>query len=250
MVLIDRERCRGCGSCVKICHEHCMSLIDRKVSIDRQACSTCTQCVAICPEKALSWDGVLPIDFDPSRLPSVPEMEELFGERRTIRTFSDKPVDRKAIEEIVSWGAYAPTHDFNLRCIAIDDPKIVEAFDRAAFRFSKRIYQLLFRPKVIRWLVSIAPRSMQDEFNKATPKLETVIKRGRGYDSRPPALVCLVGDKRVPLSLESAHWASLEGVLAGGDRRLGEVILTADEGGGNLAAWRRALRRQGLPGNI
>ncbi|HVP19364.1 MAG TPA: hypothetical protein VMU36_10235, partial [Spirochaetia bacterium] len=77
----------------------------------------------------------------------------------------------------------------------------------AAFRFSRRIYQLLFRPKVIRWLVSIAPRSMQDEFNRATPKLETVIKRGRGYDSRPPALVCLVGDKRVPLSLESAQYA-------------------------------------------
>jgi NAD-dependent dihydropyrimidine dehydrogenase PreA subunit/nitroreductase len=207
MVLIDKERCTGCGSCVKICHEHCMSLIDKKVSIDRQACSTCSQCIAICPEKALSWDRILPIDFDPNQLPSVLQMEELFAERRTIRTFFHEPVDRKALEEIVSWGAYAPTHNFNLRCIAIDDPKIIEVFDKAAFRFSKRIYQFVFRPKLIRWLVSIAPRSMQEEFDKAVPKLETAITRGRGYDSRPPALVCVVGDRRVPLSLESAQYA-------------------------------------------
>ena len=207
MVVIDNERCTGCGSCVKICHEHCMSLIDQKVAIDYAACSTCTQCIASCPQKALSWNGVLPIDFDQALLPSVSQLDELFRERRTIRAFTDKTVDRKTLEQIISWGAYAPTHNFNLRCIAIDDPEIIEAFDKAAFLFSKRIYRLVFRSRLIRGLVALAPRFMREEFNKALPKLETAVKRGRGYECRPPALVCVAGDARVPLSLESAQYA-------------------------------------------
>jgi ferredoxin len=207
MVVINKEKCTGCSSCVKICHEHCMSLVDKKIAIDYEACSTCTQCIAICPQKALAWDGVLPLDFDQALLPSVAQLEELLRERRTIRAFTEESVERKTLEEIISWGAYAPTHNFNLRSIAIDDPEIIEAFDKAAYQFSKWIYQLVFRPRLIRGLVTLASRSMREEFNKALPKLEIAIERGRGYDSRPAALVCVVGDGRIPLSLESAQYA-------------------------------------------
>ena len=147
MVVIDAQRCTGCGSCVKICHEHCVSLVDKKVTIDFKACSTCTQCVAICRERALSWDGVLPVDFDPGSLPSPHQLEELLRERRTIRAFREEMVARSTLEEIIAWAACAPTHNFHLRCIAIDDPTIIEAFDTAAFRFSRRIHALLFRPR-------------------------------------------------------------------------------------------------------
>jgi len=207
MVVIDTEKCTSCGSCVLVCHEHCMALVGKKVEINFKACSTCTQCIAICPEKALSWDGVQPVDFDPALLPSAAQLEELLLERRTIRAFTTEPVERKALEGIVSVGAYAPTHAFNLRHVIIDDPEIIEAFDRAAFQFSKRIYALVFRPRLIRALVSIAPRVWREEFSKGLPKLETAVKRGSGFASSPAALVCIVGDKRVPLSLESAQYA-------------------------------------------
>ena len=221
MVVIDKEKCTGCGSCVKICHEHSVSLIDKKVTIDFESCSTCTQCIAICPEKALSWDGVLPIDFDSASLPSPHELEELLLERRTIRTFSDEQVERQTLEEVISWGACAPTHNFHLRCVAIDDPGIIEAFDTAALDFTKRVYRWVFRPRMMRALVAIAPRPMREEFQKAIPKLEIAIKRGRGYDCKPPALVCVVGDARVPLSLESAQYVLYNMSLSAQVRGLG-----------------------------
>ncbi len=50
-------------------------------------------------------------------------------------------------------------------------------------------------------------------------------------------------EKRVRVALESANWSVVEGVLSRGDRRLGEVIVKAEEGGGKLGAWRGSLRR-------
>ena len=207
MVTIDAERCTACGSCVKVCHEHCMTLVDKALAIDYASCSTCTQCIAICPSKALSWDGVRPEDFDDDALPSARQVDELLQQRRTIRQFTEEPVARETLEQIVSRGAYAPTHNFHLRCIIIDDPTLIQAFDRAAFQFSRRILRFVFRPWPVRALVAIAPRSLRDEYAKALPKLELAVQRGRGYDCPPPALVCVVGDGRVPLSLESAQYA-------------------------------------------
>jgi len=53
-------------------------------------------------------------------------------------------------------------------------------------------------------------------------------------------------ERRVRVSLESANWSVIEGMLSRGDRRLGAVIAMAEEGGGNLAAWRRALKEAGV----
>jgi uncharacterized Fe-S center protein len=61
MIIVDQEECTQCGQCVKICHEHCMALVDHTVDIDYELCSTCTQCIAICPQQAISWDQVPPV---------------------------------------------------------------------------------------------------------------------------------------------------------------------------------------------
>jgi ferredoxin len=207
VIVIAREKCTGCGSCAEICHEHCMSVVDGSISIDFTVCSTCTQCIAICPRMALSWDHVQPIGFDPTRMPSAAQMDELFRQRRTIRSFTEQRIAPGLIEEIVSYGACAPTHNFDFRCIIVDDPSILAEFESLAFKFSSRMYGLLFRSFFIRTLVRVMPQSLRDEYQKVKPKLEIALKRGSAYSSRPPAMICLVADRRVPLSTESAQYA-------------------------------------------
>jgi nitroreductase len=170
-------------------------------------CSGCSQCIAVCAEKALSWNGVLPIGYDSTLLPSAAQLDELFKERRTVRDFRAESIDRVMLEEIVSYGAFAPTHNFNMPCIIVDDPRLIEVFDGATFEFSKRIYGLIFRARLIRALVTLAPRPAREKFARGKPKLEAVIARGKGYQSRPAAIMCIVSDGRVPLSLESAQYA-------------------------------------------
>lgn len=235
MVVRDTGKCTGCGTCVKICHEHCMSVVDKKIQIDYRYCSTCSQCIAICPSQALAWDKVESKRFNPLLMPSAEQMDELFKERRTLRDFRQAPVDRKTLERLAGYAAYAPTHSHGFRIVIIDDPGIIELMDRILVRFSTRIYNLFFKPRLFTHLVSLAKPSMREEYLRAKPKLETVIKRGTVFSSRPPAFLMVVGDKRVPLNLESAQYAVynitlLAGALGLGCRNLvgNQPILNAD----------------------
>jgi radical SAM family uncharacterized protein len=48
--------------------------------------------------------------------------------------------------------------------------------------------------------------------------------------------------KKVKLILESPKWSIIQGLLSRGDRKLGRVLLKVHQYGGNLSAWRKALR--------
>jgi len=47
----------------------------------------------------------------------------------------------------------------------------------------------------------------ESEFLKARPKIEHAIRRKSGLKSKPAAVILIIGDKRIPLSLESAQYA-------------------------------------------
>jgi nitroreductase/NAD-dependent dihydropyrimidine dehydrogenase PreA subunit len=207
MIVVEKDKCIGCGSCVKICHEHCMALVDDTVRINYEFCSTCTQCIAICPEQALSWDHVPPVAYDETRLPSPEQLKELFKERRTIRFFKKSKMDRTLLEEIVRYGIYAPTHSFNFRAVVVDDEEIIELLDEVLMRFTSRLYNLLYKPKIVYNLIRRMAPAYESEYAKVKPKLENALEKGRAFHSPPVALVFVVGDKRIPLSEASAQYA-------------------------------------------
>jgi nitroreductase/NAD-dependent dihydropyrimidine dehydrogenase PreA subunit len=207
MVRADEQKCTGCGSCVNICHESCLSLLNEQVVIDYKFCSTCTQCIAICPQIALRWEDARAIPFDNSRLPSAVQLDELFKQRRTIRHFQEKKPERQLIEEIINYGVYAPSHNFSFRAIAVDDKNLLNQMDQVVFCYNQKIYKYLYKPAMIRFFVEKLSLSRKDEYLKAKPKLEKSLRFGRGYQNIPPVIIFIVGDRRVPLSMESAQYA-------------------------------------------
>jgi len=207
MITVDNDTCTECGSCVEVCHEHCMELVDGAVVIDYETCSTCTQCIAICPQQALSWDHTPPVAFDRALLPSAQQLDELFKERRTVRDFTPATIDREKLEEIVAYGAYAPTHNFNFRLILIDDEELLALIDRAILRFVGRFHRLVFGPELLGRIAKALAAAHWPELVRARPKLERALEGGRAFRSMPPAIVLVVGDRRVPLSEASAQYA-------------------------------------------
>ncbi len=227
MIVVDKQKCTQCGQCVKICHEHCMALIDHTVMIDYQFCSTCTQCIAVCPQQAILWDQVLPIPYDKARLPSPEQLDELFKQRRTIRFFKDEKIDRTLLEEIARYGVYAPTNNYDLRGIVVDDEEIMAELDRIHVQYASRMYNLLYRTKVVSILARMI--GLLAEYLEAKPKFEAIVEQRHSYLSPPAAIVFIVGDKRVPLSLESAQYALSNMIFYAQARGLGSRLWGAGQ---------------------
>jgi len=204
MIVVDKDKCTGCGSCVEICHEHCMALINDTISINHELCSTCTQCIAVCPQQAIFWDGVPPVAYDETRLPSPEQLDELFKERRTIRFFKEDKIDRTLLEEIVGYGIYAPTNNYDLRAVVVDDEEIIVELEQPILRFITRMYDLVYKPKIVFNLVRRITPALDP---KDKVKIEEAIERGRTLGSIPAAVVFIVGDRRIALSEASAQYA-------------------------------------------
>ncbi|QUL98430.1 MAG: aldo/keto reductase [Candidatus Fermentithermobacillus carboniphilus] len=51
--LVIQAFCRGCGTCVKICPNGAMTVVDGKAHNDREKCILCGYCAPVCPEFAI-----------------------------------------------------------------------------------------------------------------------------------------------------------------------------------------------------
>jgi pyruvate ferredoxin oxidoreductase delta subunit len=62
--VVDKEKCLGCGTCVKFCPEACMTvnseqetMNNKKVQIDYAWCKGCGVCEKVCPKKAITMSA-------------------------------------------------------------------------------------------------------------------------------------------------------------------------------------------------
>ena len=57
-VIVDEEKCTGCGTCEAVCPAEAIKIIDNKSVVDDGECIECRVCVLDeCPEGALSMEN-------------------------------------------------------------------------------------------------------------------------------------------------------------------------------------------------
>lgn len=54
VVRVDVEACKGCGSCVDVCPNDAIALVEDTAEVDEEACKGCGVCVDECPNGALA----------------------------------------------------------------------------------------------------------------------------------------------------------------------------------------------------
>ncbi len=110
-IVIDKNKCVGCGKCVKDCVASALFLENGKAKL-REGCIECAHCFAICPTGAVDMP-----EYDKSGCLPVTSMTEIDSDtllsamksRRTIRQYKDIPVEQDKINKIIEAGRYAPT---------------------------------------------------------------------------------------------------------------------------------------------
>jgi Fe-S-cluster-containing hydrogenase component 2 len=89
LIVIDAERCDGCGTCVEVCPDGAIYLVDGVATVDQALCRECEACIAACPREAISYsrEAAKP-RAEPERLPArrpEPEVIQIRTETAPLR---------------------------------------------------------------------------------------------------------------------------------------------------------------------
>lgn len=128
---VTTEKCEKCGMCAAVCPMGLIAWQDRRtvpapVPLGGKMCITCGHCVCVCPHGALSLEK-MPVSscekvvadyrvnrptfrsLDAEVLSAFEQLAGLVRTRRSTRVFSEEPVARQIMEELINAARFAPT---------------------------------------------------------------------------------------------------------------------------------------------
>ena len=112
MIVIDREKCIGCGLCAADCPAEKLTVEDGK-ALYTPDCIQCGHCVAVCPRAAVSIPEYDMEDIEEYNKETFTVDPEHFLHavkfRRSIRNYRERPISREVLERILEAGRYTAT---------------------------------------------------------------------------------------------------------------------------------------------
>jgi len=123
-VLINGDKCIGCGQCVADCPSHILEIKNRKANLSSNQCLKCGHCFAICPANAVNLDGVEDDILEKNEMTKMLDEDNLKAHlklRRSIRQYKQTSVEREKLEKIIEAGRLTPSgsNSQNVRYIVV-----------------------------------------------------------------------------------------------------------------------------------
>lgn len=177
---VIREKCTGCGLCLEVCPAFVFAMKDKKASVERgDWCIGCGHCGAVCPVEAILHEATVlakgpPLGPRPATAPE--QLMLLLRERRSVRSYRNKPVPKKILEGIIEAGRYAPTgsNSQNVHYVVLTTPAEIDQLRAMTIAFYERIFKWVrsrFGPFLLRLF---AGRRIVEKLQESIPKMEHV----------------------------------------------------------------------------
>ena len=212
-VLIDDEKCNGCGRCVQACPIQLLMLnADNKCRsnerYDAFRCITCQNCMAVCPAGAVRIEGAYRVHdgfwkndhlFDggmtypdplgkgalsekDADMEGLTETEKTIYNRRSIRLFKKKQVPAEMVRRIIEAGRFAPSAGNNQpwKFIVIQNSTLIDEIN-ARCKQSLKIHTRLTLPRA--WLEKKTPGDKNARFAAWQKMLLPLLVKSRPGDT-------------------------------------------------------------------
>lgn len=151
--LIDKEKCIGCGACIRVCPYETLSLVDGKAHVTGRISLNCGHCMAACPTGAINVASldrltaktyVLNEDWIGHGSVDTAKLVRLMASLRSCRRYLSKPVAKEILEDLVTIGTTAPSgsNSQEWTFTILPDRKQVEALAAHTVRYFRRINAL------------------------------------------------------------------------------------------------------------
>lgn len=115
-ILINRDKCIGCGQCERDCLCDAVYMDEGKAKVGTKGCIKCGHCIAVCPKEAITLGSIENINWDQNNpgmeRGSAPEPEaflDFLKFRRSIRHYKKQDIEAEKLDMIIEAGRYAPT---------------------------------------------------------------------------------------------------------------------------------------------
>jgi len=222
----DTERCAKCGLCTVACPHGILQQETRgtvPTVHDIGSCMECGHCVAVCPKVAISHStypegSVMPTQ--PELAPSYEQVMELVHTRRSKRRFTDEPVTRSVIEQIIEAARHAPSeHNVqDTEFVVVQDQETIDQIAQATLAYYRRLSGMLRNPigrAMFRLMSGARETEAVIEF---LPEMEGVVSQyelGNDYVlNRAPVLILACADSVGGFPAVNANLGLAQAMLA------------------------------------
>lgn len=110
-IIVDTDKCVGCGLCSEICAAHNLVINNSKVNTVLDDCVMCGQCSAVCPKKAITLTGCGngQIEKNGDTRLNPEDIMNAIRFRRSIRSFKETEIPKEVIQQILEAGRLTHT---------------------------------------------------------------------------------------------------------------------------------------------
>ncbi len=152
---INQELCTKCKMCIEVCPCNIIGINDKEESFFNteriQICLKCGQCMAVCNTKAIEIDGLsYENDFIdlPNNTVDYKSFADFLANRRSVRSFKNKPISNELINQILDSISYAPfgAEPNKMYITVVNDRKKIESSLPHIERFLDNIVKWIENP--------------------------------------------------------------------------------------------------------